>query len=221
MTFPRPHRLTIFDCDGVLVDSEPIANQVLAALVSAEGLPMDAEDAEQAFTGATMDAVIETLETRLAHPLRADFLACYLDALHARLARELAPIDGIEAVLSGLSGPRCVASNGEPETTWLSLRVTGLLGHFAPHVYNAKQAGRGKPHPDLFLYAAERMACPAAGCIVVEDSVRGITAARAAGMHAIGYAPDEAGTADALRAAGAHRVVSDVAALPPLLLQCD
>lgn len=214
-------RLLIFDCDGVLVDSEQLANRVLAEVVTEAGLPLDAEEAAAAYIGMTLDAALADIEMRLGAALPDDFLPCYLDQLHATFTRELKPVPGIHEALDRLSGARCVASNGEPETTRHSLGITGLLHHFEPHVFNAAHVGRGKPDPALFLFAAEKLGATPADCVVIEDSVPGVLAACAAKMRVFGYAPDArqgAEEAKRLAAAGAE-IFDDMTTLPSRLRQ--
>ncbi|TVR82791.1 MAG: HAD family hydrolase [Rhodospirillales bacterium] len=215
--------LVIFDCDGVLVDSEPIASRVLADLLTEIGFPMTPEGALDRYTGITLPAVLAKVEAEWGRPLPHDFL----DQLRARdqaaFRAELQPVPGVMAVLDALDAAgvrKCVASSGAPEKLRLTLTVTGLWDRFAPHIYSAAAVERGKPWPDLFLHAAAAMAVPAEACLVVEDSTAGIQAARAAGMRVIGFAggghagPDYARS---LRQAGADTVVPDMPALGRLL----
>ncbi len=187
--------LVIFDCDGVLVDSEPLAARVLAAEVRALGLAMtDAESAE-VFLGCSMPMVVEIIEARLGKPVDGDFLPRFLGRLHDGMRGELAAIDGVGAAIAEIKmqaevGAICVASNGEPETVRLSLEAVGLISDFSGRLYTARMAGRGKPHPALFLHAARDMDFAPADCIVVEDSLLGVRAAVAAEMQVFGYAPD-------------------------------
>jgi HAD superfamily hydrolase (TIGR01509 family) len=214
-------RLLIFDCDGVLVDSERLANQVLAEAATEAGFALDAEEAATAYIGMTLDAALADVEARLGAALPDDFLPCYLERLHTTFTRELKPVPGIHEALDRLSDARCVASNGEPETTRHSLGITGLLHHFDPHVFNAAHVGRGKPDPALFLFAAEKLGAAPADCVVIEDSVPGVLAARAAKMRVFGYAPDarqDGQDAKRLAAAGAE-IFDDMMALPSRLRQ--
>ncbi|TVR96402.1 MAG: HAD family hydrolase [Rhodospirillales bacterium] len=215
--------LVIFDCDGVLVDSEPIASRVLADLLTEIGFPMSAEGALDRYTGITLPAVLAKVEEEWGRPLPRDFL----DRLRARdqaaFRAELQPVPGVTAVLDALDAAgmrKCVASSGAPEKLRLTLTVTGLWDRFAPHIYSAAQVPRGKPWPDLFLHAAAAMAVPAQACLVVEDSSAGIKAARAAGMRVIGFAGGGhagPGYAGMLAEAGAETVVPDMPALGRLL----
>jgi len=211
--------LVIFDCDGVLVDSEPIASRVLAEAVSEAGLPLTQAQSNERFLGCSMDMVVDAVEADLGRPLPGDFLSRYTARLHACMEAALEPIPGVSAVLDGLEGPRCVASNGEPATVAFSLAVAGLERYFDGKLFTASDAGRGKPHPDLFLYAAQAMNHAPAECLVVEDSPLGVQGAIAAGMPVLWYAPDTGPKADQLKsfcAAGAQ-IFTNMAALPGLI----
>jgi HAD superfamily hydrolase (TIGR01509 family) len=215
-TAARPE-LIIFDCDGVLVDSEPIANRIMAEAITALGWPLSTADCIARFKGHHFDTIIAVIEDRLGRPVPADWLPNLRAATGAAFERELEPVPGVVAVLdavaeSGLA--TCVASQGPPEKMAVSLGVTGLRARFEGRVFSAYQVERGKPHPDLFLFAAEAMGIAPRACVVIEDSPLGVTAARAAGMNALGFAPEGDG-AD-LATAGA-RLFRDMAELPGLL----
>ncbi len=206
--------LAIFDCDGVLVDSEPIANRILARALRRQGLATSDDDVDRATRGLTMAAAADWAEAELGRPLPADFLARVQAETFAAFRRELAPVPGVAAALDVLVLPRCVASSGTIEKIRLSLTLTGLIERFDGHLFSATEVARGKPHPDLFLHAARAMGIAPEACAVVEDSLPGVAAARAAGMTVFAYAPQ--GDADALAAAGA-RVFGRMAELPALL----
>ena len=215
--------LVIFDCDGVLVDSEPIANCVLAELATELGLPMDVEAAHARFLGATIPAVADALEAELGRPLGLDFVQAYSDRLHVRLRTQLRPVEGVREALALIPDPVCVASNGEPETIRLSLRVTKLAARFEQNIFSARDAGRGKPHPDLFLFSARTMGFEPHQCVVVEDSALGVEGARAAGMPVLGYASNAGPKGDhgrRLAAAGAN-VFADMGVLPALVAEAE
>jgi HAD superfamily hydrolase (TIGR01509 family) len=208
--------LLIFDCDGVLVDSEMIASRVLAAEARALGLSLTAADCRRRFTGSAMAAVRAALEADLGRPLPADFETRVRARDRAAFEAELKPVAGIAEAVRRLALPRCVASSGAPEKIRHSLELTGLLPLFEPHLFSAHQVARGKPAPDLFLFAAAAMATPPAACVVIEDSVAGVRAGRAAGMRVLGFAgASHAGPdyGDGLAAAGAHAVFADMAEL--------
>lgn len=203
--------LIIFDCDGVLVDSEPLAAAALAAELADAGIETTAQECLDHFTGLSMESVIACIEDRWRRRLPATFRERLKERDYDAFRRHLRPIPGVEALLSSLTTPKCVASSGSLEKLEVTLTATGLMTHFAPNVFSAEQVARGKPAPDLFLYAAERMGASPDRCFVVEDSIAGVTAARAAGMDVIGYAGGghaNGGYGERLRAAGAEQVVS-------------
>ena len=187
--------LVIFDCDGVLVDSEPLAARLLAEELSDLGLAMDKDEAAELFLGCSMAMVAEILETRLGAPVEAGFLPRFLDRLHEGMRTDLAAVEGVGAAIAEIEAQAqvrsiCVASNGELETVRTSLETVGLISAFADRLYTARMVGRGKPHPDLFLHAAQDMGFTPADCIVVEDSLLGVKAAVAAEMQVFRYAPN-------------------------------
>jgi beta-phosphoglucomutase-like phosphatase (HAD superfamily) len=190
---PAPE-LVIFDCDGVLVDSEPISNGVLARLLSAEGIPTTLAESRRAYQGLMLSEVLAHAEATLGRPLPEGFLETYERERDAAFRRELRPVAGaVEAVerIIGAGVPVCVASQGKLAKTRLTLSVTGLDRFFAEQArFSAYSVARGKPAPDLFLHAAATMGAPPAGCVVVEDTPSGVTAAVAAGMRALAYAAD-------------------------------
>lgn len=184
----RPE-LIIFDCDGVLVDSEPIGNQVLAQSLAAAGLFMSADDVAMAFRGLSMSSVVSRVERERGVRLGDEFLPEYQERLFVALRHGVVAMPGVAEAISRLSVPYCVASSGEPEKMRLTLGLTGLLPAFDGRLFSAVQVVRGKPAPDLFLLAASHMQVPPDRCLVVEDSVAGVQAACAAGMTVYGYAP--------------------------------
>ena len=182
----RPN--VIFDCDGVLVDSEPISNRVLAAMLTEAGLPLTPEESMAAFLGRAWSSNAEIIEARLGRPLAADFRPRYLTAMLAAFELELEPVPGIEAALDAIDNPSCVASSGPHEKMRMTLAHTGLLERFEGRMFSATEVAHGKPAPDLFLHAARQMGWAPADCVVVEDSAAGVEAAVAAGMRVLGYA---------------------------------
>jgi HAD superfamily hydrolase (TIGR01509 family) len=206
--------LVIFDCDGVLVDSEPPANRVFAAALNEIGLPCTYEEVCRDFIGLSLPRCIEIVESRRGEPLPAGFV----DELQRRtfdaFERELQPVPGIHEALRRISMPLCVASSGDHEKMRLTLDLTGLLPRFEGRMFSAMDVERGKPHPDLFMRAASEMGAAAERCAVVEDSLPGVRAAVAAGMTVFGYAARAA--AGPLEDAGAT-VFTEMAALPGLL----
>ena len=206
--------LVIFDCDGVLVDSELLSNRVLAQELAEIGLPMSLEETIATFMGHSMAACVAIIEERTCRPVPLNFVADFRDRTFEVFRRELRPVPGIELVLDAIDLPCCVASSGPPDKIQLTLSITGLLPRFAGRIFSAVEAERGKPHPDLFLHAAHKMGAAPTACVVVEDSVRGVQAAVAAGMRVFGYA--DLTDADTLTAAGAQ-VFRSMEDLPSLL----
>jgi len=215
--------LLIFDCDGVLIDSEVIACRAEAACLAELGIAVSAEQIIDRYLGIGMAVMLADLQSRLGETLPA-LPTDFADTLRQRVAdafeTELRPMPGIEAVLATLPHRRCVASSSAPERLQHSLKLTGLLAHFDPHIYSSAQVTRGKPAPDLFLFAARRMNVAPEDCIVIEDSVPGVQAAVAAGMRAIGFAGGShcrPGHVERLRQAGAAALCNDLGQLPGLL----
>lgn len=199
----------ILDCDGVLVDSEPLSNQALAETLTELGVPYTREECVRDFMGRSWRHVEERVG--VVDGLRDRYRARMLAAFE----RELRVVPGVEAALDAIALPMCVASSGEPEKMRWTLGHTGLLERFDGRLFSAEAVEHGKPAPDLFLHAARTLGWARERCAVVEDSPAGVEAGRAAGMHVLGFArmsdPDE------LRARGAGVVFSDMAELPGLL----
>ncbi|MFE9097785.1 HAD family hydrolase [Streptomyces sp. NPDC007264] len=183
--------LVIFDNDGVLVDSEPISNRLLAAYLTELGHPTSYEDSLRDYMGAAMHRVHDTIEERTGRKLPADFDDVFHARVFAAFERELRPVAGAVDVLEKLAAdgvPYCVASSGSHERIRVGHRTTGLDRWFDDsRIFSAQDVGRGKPAPDLFLYAAERMGVATRRCAVVEDSPLGVQAAVAAGMDVYGF----------------------------------
>ena len=214
---PAPVDLVIYDCDGVLVDSELLSNAVLAEMMGELGHAMDVSGSLAVFAGQSLPDVVRTAERLVGRPVPADWGAGWQRAVLARFETGLRPVDGVAAAVQALPGPRCVASSSHPDRLARALALTGLTPLFAPHVFSAAAVENGKPAPDLFLYAAARMDVAPSRALVVEDSRSGIAAARAAGMRVIGFAgASHAGPAhaDRLRDAGCDAVVEAMADLP-------
>jgi HAD superfamily hydrolase (TIGR01509 family) len=185
--------LIIFDCDGVLVDSESIAAQVMAAHVSALGWPMSLVQCQQAFKGLSLASCRAIIEQHLRKKLPAHFFQYLQQDTFAAFERDLTAVIGIEALLQTLCVGSCVASSGYFDKLAVTLQKTALQHYFANRVYSAEQVANGKPAPDLFLYAAAQMSVAPARCLVIEDSLPGVEAALAAGMQVIGFDADDAG----------------------------
>jgi HAD superfamily hydrolase (TIGR01509 family) len=209
--------LLIYDCDGVLVDSEPIANAVLAELMTSLGHPMTTAQSMRTFGGRSLSDVLALAAEILGHPIppqRSDEAG---RALFARFREELQPMPGARQIIASLPYRRCVASSSAPDRLALSLKVTGLAPLFGEHVFSATQVSNGKPAPDLFLLAARCLGADPADCIVIEDTARGIEAARRARMAAIGFVGGgHAGVElrHELEAAGADIIIAAMGALP-------
>ncbi len=207
-------RFVIFDCDGVLVDTECTSNTVLAQLLTEAGLPTTLEDCLGRYRGRAMAAVILDAGDRLERPLPFDVAGRYYAEIEQIFARELEPIPGVVAALDRISLPNCVASSGPHHKMEVTLRAAGLWDRFAGRIFSASEVAAGKPAPDVFLYAARKMGFDPPRTAVVEDSLPGVQAAVAAGMRALAFARDT--DADALAAAGGEPF-EDMADLPDLL----
>lgn len=209
--------LLIFDCDGVLVDSEVFANEALAELMSMLGHPMTTQQALQIFSGLQLRDVLKSAEALLSFPVPADLGAAAGQRLFERFRRELQPVKGVREALDLLPYPRCVASSSSRERVDLSIEVTGLKGLFGDNVFSSDQVKHGKPAPDLYLLAARSFGALSANCIVIEDSTLGIQAAVTAGMKTIGFAGASHATAELarrLKMAGANIVIAAMSDLP-------
>ena len=178
----------IFDCDGVLVDSEPISNRVLAECLTAIGLPTTTEQSIERYMGRSWAACVALSEKALGRPLPEGFADDYHARLYTAFEAELEPIPGIEDALDRIGLPTCVASSGSHERIRRVLSLTGLLERFDDRIFSATDVVHGKPAPDLFLFAARSSGFDVAGCAVVEDSPAGVLAGRAAEMAVFGYA---------------------------------
>jgi len=179
--------LIIFDCDGVLVDSEMIANRVLAGLLSEAGLKITEAQCRDRFVGRSIPDVVKLVEREDGIALGGGFEKRLAEEDARAFAAELKPVAGVRDALKALDIPCCVASSGSRAKMRLTLGLTGLQDFFGANLFSALDVRRGKPAPDLFLFAAEKMACPPDKCLVVEDSVSGVQAARAAGMAVLGF----------------------------------
>jgi HAD superfamily hydrolase (TIGR01509 family) len=210
--------MLIFDCDGVLVDSEPLACAVDAEVLTELGFSYTAGEIAARFVGTSLASMTAVIEAEHGRPLPECFSSRLEAALFVRFAVDLRPMAGVADLLTGLTGPRCVASSSTPARIALSLDVTGLAAFFEPGtVFSAVQVEHGKPAPDLFLFAAARMGIRPQECTVVEDSVPGVRAGVAAGMRVIGFTGGGhcgPGHAERLRAAGAAQVIASMQDLP-------
>jgi HAD superfamily hydrolase (TIGR01509 family) len=219
-----PLELVIFDCDGVLVDSEVISSRAHAEALTDHGYPITSDQVLDRFLAISDREARLSIEAELGRKFPDDFEALMKQAELKRYADELRPISHVDSAIDAIGLPKCVASSGTPEKIRHGLTCTGLFDRLAPHIFSATQVARGKPAPDLFLFAAEQMRASPRRCIVIEDSLPGITGARAAGMTVLGFhggshcRPNHDG---ALRAAGAHGTFDDMRQLPVLLGQIE
>ena len=211
----------IFDCDGVLVDSEPLACASFSRAIKAEGLDWSIEETMRRVMGLSLKTSLEICEAELGRKLPADFLE-KMQAVTYQTFRDapLQAVPGVKDAVTALQAAgldTCVASSGAPEKMRFTLGLTGLWDLFDGRIFSASQVSRGKPFPDLFLHAAISMNVQPFDCVVVEDSVPGVQAARAAGMKALAYAGEPYADCDALRHAGGE-VFDDMKRLPALVL---
>ncbi|WP_406730618.1 HAD family hydrolase [Streptomyces sp. NBC_01794] len=201
--FPVTKRLVIFDCDGVLVDSETLSSQVMREMAGAAGLDFSSEQALEFIRGRKVAEWVGQLEARLGRALPASFIPQFRSRSADLFATELRPVPHVRQVVENLGLPFCTASSAPREKILNTLSLTGLLPYFQDRIYSAYEVGAWKPDPGLFLHAAADLGVPAAHCAVVEDSLVGVRAGLAAGMSVFAYAPQESGTAADLKAEGA------------------
>jgi HAD superfamily hydrolase (TIGR01509 family) len=210
--------LVIFDCDGVVIDSELLTIDVEVALLAEAGIAITGDEIIERYVGISMATMIADLEARFGRPLGDDFAARHALRVNKVFESELLAMPGVADVVAGLPGKLCVASSSSPERLRHTLGIAGLYDRFHPHIFSAAMVARGKPAPDLFLFAAELMGAAPARCLVIEDSVPGIEAAVAAGMTAIGFTGGSHcrdGHAARLSASGAAAVVAVMAEMLP------
>jgi HAD superfamily hydrolase (TIGR01509 family) len=217
-----PIDLVIFDCDGVLVDSEVISCRAHAEILTRHGYPITSEQVLHRFLGVSDHEARLIVETEMGRSLPDDFESQVKQATLQFYAEDLKAIANASDAIAAIGLPKCVASSGTPEKIRHGLTCAGLYDQLAPHIFSAVQVNRGKPAPDLFLFAAERMGTAPERCIVIEDSVPGVTGARAAGMTVLGFhggshcTPGHAAT---LREAGAAVTFDDMRQLPALIAE--
>jgi len=211
----RRPQLVIFDCDGVLVDTERIAVRVDAVVLARIGWPLTEAEIAERFVGRTDDYMRQEIEKQLGRALAPDWDAEYEHLYREAFDAELAPVDGIAEALDRIRMPTCVASSGTHVKMRYTLGKVGLYERFAGRIFSASEVAHGKPAPDLFLHAAAKMGVAPLDCVVVEDSAAGVQAARAAGMRVLGYA---GGVTPAARLEGPGTIVfRDMRELPRLL----
>lgn len=207
--------LIIFDCDGVLVDSERITNQVFAEMLNELGIPVTLDDMFEQFVGNSMEQCLKKISTMLGREPPSDFVTAYRFRTKAALESKLLPIPGIEDALNSIKTPYCVASSGDHEKMRTTLGITGLWPRFEGKLFSVTEVAKPKPAPDVFLYAAGKYGVPAERCAVIEDTPTGVSAGLAAGMTVFGFAaltPEHR-----LTSAGAHHIFTHMSELPSLL----
>jgi HAD superfamily hydrolase (TIGR01509 family) len=212
--------LVIFDCDGVLVDSEVISCRAHSDMLTRHGYPITPDQVLARFLGVSDREARLIIETELGRSLPQDFELQVKQATLQFYAGDLQAISYVGEAIESIALPKCVASSGTPEKIEHGLVTAGLYDLLAPHIFSASQVERGKPAPDLFLFAAQQMQVTAPRCLVIEDSLAGVTAARAAGMTVLGFHGGShclVGHGDALRAAGALMIFDDMRRLPGLI----
>jgi HAD superfamily hydrolase (TIGR01509 family) len=180
--------LVIFDCDGVLVETERVDVQVDREIFRELGWDLTIEEVAEMFVGGTTEHFRITVENHFGAPLGFDWEERYGDRYHSAYAEQLTAVDGVAVLLNSLKHERCVASNATPGHVRSVLDFTGLAKHFGSRIFTASEVARGKPAPDIFLHAAASLRYSPSECVVIEDSVPGVRAARAAGMRVFGYA---------------------------------
>ncbi|MDJ0693366.1 HAD family hydrolase [Mastigocoleus sp. MO_188.B34] len=207
--------LVIFDCDGVLVDSERITNTVFAQMLNELGLNLTLEDMFNKFVGNSMTTCLEMIQGMLGKSIPKTFVGEYKVRTKKALESELQAVEGIKDALDRLNLPYCVASSGDREKMQTTLGITNLLSYFEDKLFSVTEVANGKPHPDIFLYAAEKMGFKPEKCVVVEDTPIGVKGGVAAGMTVFGYA--KLMKPEKLTAAGAHIIFDEMKLLPELV----
>ena len=213
--------LVIFDCDGVLVDSEGLSVSALLGMVKLAGGTIDEDTAYEHFLGKSMKSVREILGRDFGLDITDRHLTEMRVELMRRFREELKPVAGVKEMLAKLSVPCCVASSGTLDRIRYALDVTGLLGLLEPHLFSAAMVSRGKPAPDLFLHAASAMGVKPENCLVIEDSPAGVEAARSASMHVFAFTGGSHAGNPALKARLASMqpdfIFADMLQLPDLI----
>ena len=213
---PIDIQLVIFDCDGVLVDSEPVANRAFSEMLREDfGLALTQEQMFDNFVGYSIAHCMQVVERMLGRAPPADFVPRLQARTFDAFRTELAAMPGIDYALDHLGVPFCVASSGDHTKMRTTLGITGLLPRFEGRLFSVTQVARGKPAPDVYLFAASQCAVAPEHCLVVEDTPPGVRAGLAAGMSVLGFSAHT--PAPKLRDAGAHRLFDDMRALPELV----
>ena len=211
----QAYDLIIFDCDGVIVDSEIIGNRIFRQFLAELGLNLSEREVYERFLGRALADSVLIVEDLLGRSVPPAALECYRKARDEALRNEVRAVDGVEDIIRMLEVPYCVASSGDHEKMRTTLGTTGLLPLFDGRIFSAVDVARAKPAPDVFLHAAEAMRVDPGRTAVIEDTVSGVTAARAAGMTVFGYA--SLTPAARLTGAGAHKTFSHMRELEELL----
>ena len=211
--------LVIFDCDGVLVDSELITNRVFAQMLNELGIAISLEDMFERFVGRSMPQCLEIVAKLLGRPAPQHFVEEYQTRSATALKAELKAVPDIETVLAAMRTPYCVASSGTHEKMQTTLGLTGLLPHFRGKMYSVTEVAQSKPFPDVFSYAARRQGVMPADCAVIEDTPTGVRAGVAAGMTVFGYCGHT--PKQRLIEAGAHHTFERMRDLPGLISVAD
>jgi HAD superfamily hydrolase (TIGR01509 family) len=211
----KPFELVIFDCDGVLVDSERITNTVFCSMLNELGLAVSLKDMFERFVGLSMPQCIELITELLGRPPPDTFVPDLRRRAESALRAEITPIAGVTETLKDLRIPYCVASSGDHEKIRLTLGATGLLKSFENKIFSVVDVERPKPAPDVFLHAARTLGAEPSACAVIEDTPIGVRAGVAAGMHVFGFSANT--PEHRLKEAGAHNVFSEMRHLPNLL----
>jgi len=219
-----PIDLIIFDCDGVLVDSEVISCRAHANALTRHGYPISSEQVSRRFLGRSTKQANLEIETELGRKLPEAYHGDLQDELFRSFEADLEAIRGIHDVLDVVTQAVCVASSGSHQRMQVSLGSTGLHERLAPNIFSSSQVKNGKPAPDLFLFAANQMRMPPERCVVIEDSLAGIAGARAAGMTVFGFCGGSHcgnGHAETLLQAGANLTFADMHQLPELVRRVE
>ncbi|NHZ70806.1 MAG: HAD-IA family hydrolase [Proteobacteria bacterium] len=211
----EPARLVIFDCDGVLVDSERLAIRIDAMVLADVGWPMREEEIVERFVGKPDTHMLAEVQRHTGKDVSQAWNTTYAEMYRTAFEEDLTPVPGIVEALDAIETATCVASSGTHERIQFTLGITGLIDRFDGRIYSAQDVARGKPFPDLFLHAASQMGTPVEECVVVEDSVAGVEAARAAGIRVLAYG---AGVTPPTKLAGPNTTVfTNMTDLPSLL----
>ncbi len=214
--------LVIFDCDGTLMDTEVLVAEVETEMLAEYGSTLSVQEFAVRFAGTSTDVVKKTMEEELGRALPDDYVARVKGKVNERLWREAKPMDGAQQVLDMFDQPRCICSNAGLEKLKIELTRGELWDRFRPYVFSARDTDNvaHKPAPDIFLHAASQFGVEPQACAVIEDSVTGVTGAKAAGMRTIGFVGGshaQRGLADELTDAGAETVVKKLTDIPPVL----